>query len=39
VYDTTVSFDPIKPEDNNWYLDAKIHVLGWRVVEQDVTLE
>jgi hypothetical protein len=39
VYDTTVSFDPIKPEDNNWYLDAKIHVLGWRVVEQNVTLE
>jgi hypothetical protein len=39
VFNTADGFDPIKPVDSNWYLDAQIHVLGWKAVSQDVTLE
>jgi hypothetical protein len=39
VFDPADAFDPNKPEDSSWYLDAQIHVLGWKTVQQNVTLE
>lgn len=38
VYDETKTIDPTMPEDQATYLAAKINVLQWRVVSQDVNL-
>lgn len=38
VYDENKTIDPTMPEDQATYLAAKINVLQWRVVSQDVNL-
>lgn len=38
VYDKDKTIDPTMPEDQATYLAAKINVLQWRVVSQDVNL-
>lgn len=38
VYDEDKTIDPTMPEDQATYLAAKINVLQWRVVSQDVNL-
>lgn len=38
VYDESKTIDPTMPEDQATYLAAKINVLQWRVVKQDVNL-
>lgn len=38
VFDETKTIDPTMPEDQATYLAAKINVLQWRVVSQDVNL-
>lgn len=38
VYDENKTIDPTMPEDQATYLAAKINVLQWRVVKQDVNL-
>lgn len=38
VYDETKTIDPTTPEDNDTYLAARVNVLQWRVVTQNVDL-
>jgi hypothetical protein len=42
IYDPTVSAEPTKPEgDDEWFLDARINVLSWRLMNNllDLTSE
>lgn len=38
VYNETKTIDPTMPEDQSTYLAARVNVLQWRVVSQDVNL-
>ena len=38
VYDPTETIIPTVPDENKSYVAAKINVLQWRVVQQDVNL-
>jgi hypothetical protein len=41
VFDPTDPVDPTRPDDTEqeWYLDAQINVLAWRIVTQEVELQ
>jgi co-chaperonin GroES (HSP10) len=42
VYDKDEAVDPTKPDDqtqDEWYLDAQINILSWRIIAQKVDLE
>jgi len=36
--DTTIEIRPDDPDDTLYYLGARINVLSWRVINQDVNL-